>query len=281
MTLRHGLAALIAGLLVSACASNGPGSAVDDALVALQEQVAGAEDFETLSRLGGEAAALSAAAKQDGDEARALSRASAAIRAFEAASYRPGIDTRSFLDARTRAFTAALDAWQICEDGAPEPGLGQQCAHAAAVMHTHDSHVAGRVLAEAVRGENWADAEESAASFASSVDNAWPAYERDVAGLANSDMDATPFRQMAARSACNLQRRQGLAGLMSRHARNPAARDTRHAYLDAAARASAFLEIAPQGDACAREGEESLKCKGARERALGTYCDRFNSGEAA
>ncbi len=277
MTPRHYLAAIAAGALLSACTTTDESPKVDDALMSLENRMVAAQDFAALTGLGAEAMALSSAARAQGEDSKALARASASIRAYEAASYVPGLAGTDFLSARTNALSAALSAWEICETGAPDPQLGNQCAQAAAVKRINDSVIASRVLENAARKADWQGAEQAAKSFTSSVGNSWPAYEGDIAVLANSELDETPFKEMKGRSACNLQRGQGLAGLMTQHAANPAATGARHAYLEAAASASAHLGIPPQGEACTTEGEESLKCKGARERGLAMWCDRFNS----
>lgn len=282
MITRHTLALMAAaGLILAACVSTDDSPPVDEALMALENQMASAADFETLDRLGNEALALAEAARTDGDDDKALVRAAASARAWEAASYLPDLEAEDFLSARTKALTGADLAWRLCEEGAPDPTLGNHCAYAAGVKRVHDSVVAGQVLELSVRKSDWDGAEQSAQAFQSSVETAWPAYSEDVASLTNSEMNDTPFEEMAGRSACNLQRRQGLAGLMTQQARNEAAKAARHAYLSAAASASAYLGLNPQGSACTDKGEDALTCKGARERALGAWCDRFNTGGEA
>ncbi len=279
---RYPLALMAAiGVVLAACVTTDDSPPVDDALMALENQMASAADFETLDRLGNEALTLAGTARTAGDDDKALVRATASARAWEAASYAPDVDDESVLTTRTKALSAADFAWRVCEEGAPDPTLGNHCAYAAAVKRINDSVIAGHVLEVSVRKSDWDAAEQSARAFQSSVETAWPAYSEDVAGLANSEMNATPFQEMVGRSACNFQRRQGLAGLMAQHARSDAAKDARRAYLTAAASASAYLDLDPQGNACTDNGEDALTCKGARERALGAWCDRFNQGSGA
>lgn len=194
--------------------------------------------------------------------------------AQDRASHEAGVTPAEFLQQRTALGDTLEAAYKLCEGGAPDSRLGNQCALTFAMRRLNDSVKNANQFMDATSASppDWTRIADQAARFQNEVETNWPKYYDDVKVLANFDQDATPYEDMRLRVACTVQRSQGRADLKSHGSEDRPGRQALGAYYSAAAVTADHLGIAPADPAHCADPDSNI-CLAQKEIGLGNRCD--------